>query len=133
MLSNQALGAVYQAVRYIRHRSILLLSIALICVATGKLWPELKPVAAAIAQTQPAISSVSAASFEKTVTPEGIAAGFGSNLAAATVSATSAPLPTTLGGVSITVGGRSAGLFFVSASQINYLVPPDAPLGDDDV
>jgi uncharacterized protein (TIGR03437 family) len=132
MLPTQSLGAFYQAVRYIRHRSLLFLSVALICLVTGGLLRGPKP-AAAVAQTQPTISSVSAASFENTVTPEGIAAGFGSNLAAATISATSVPLPSTLGGVSVTVGGRAAGLFFVSANQINYLVPPDAPLGEDDV
>jgi uncharacterized protein (TIGR03437 family) len=91
------------------------------------------PAATAFAQTPQTITSVSAASFEKTVTPEGIAAGFGSNLASGTASATSVPLPTTLNGVSLTVAGRNAGLFFVSAGQINYLIPPDTPVGDADV
>jgi uncharacterized protein (TIGR03437 family) len=34
------------------------------------------------------------------------------------------PLPVELAGVSVTVSGSSAGLFFVSANQINFVVPP---------
>ncbi len=133
MLPTQSLGVCHQVLRYIRRNSFstLLLSVALICVVTGYFLRE--PAVAAFAQTPQTITSVSAASFEKTVTPEGIAAGFGSNLAATTAGANSVPLPTTLGGVSLTVAGRNAGLFFVSAGQINYLIPPDTPVGDADV
>jgi xylan 1,4-beta-xylosidase len=40
-----------------------------------------------------------------------------------------APLPTSLGGVSVSIAGMPAPLSFVSASQINALVPAKAPLG----
>ncbi len=74
--------------------------------------------------------SVSSASFaaDLVAAPEAIVAGFGSNLAPATVSAASIPLPTELAGVSVRVTdstgqARSAGLFFVSGGQINYTIP----------
>jgi uncharacterized protein (TIGR03437 family) len=77
-----------------------------------------------------AFASVSAASFLQTapVTAESILAGFGTGLSQNTVVATVTPLPTTLDGTEVKVRDsanveRSAGLFFVSAGQINYLVP----------
>ncbi len=48
---------------------------------------------------------------------------FGANLAAGTVSANSAPLPKSLNGVSVSVNGVAAPLFFVSPGQINIQVP----------
>jgi uncharacterized protein (TIGR03437 family) len=48
---------------------------------------------------------------------------FGQNLAASTQSATSTPLPTSLGGTTVTVEGFPAPLFFVSPNQINFQLP----------
>ena len=48
---------------------------------------------------------------------------FGQNLATSTQSATSTPLPTSLGGTSVTVGGVPAPLFYVSPKQINLQLP----------
>jgi len=61
-------------------------------------------------------------------------AGFGTGLSASTAFATTLPLPTALGGVEVLVRDSNnqtlnAGLFFVSANQINYLVPPGAANG----
>jgi uncharacterized protein (TIGR03437 family) len=39
------------------------------------------------------------------------------------------PLPTTLGGVAVTIGGKAASLFYVGTTQINLLVPADIPDG----
>ncbi len=81
-------------------------------------------------------ASVSAASFAMgTVAPESVVAGFGSNLALATVAANALPLPETLGGVTVTIKDvlgveRRAPLFFVSPGQINYLLPAAAALGE---
>ena len=47
---------------------------------------------------------------------------FGSGLADAEF-ATTPPYPTTLGGVGITVNGVSAPIYYVSATQVNFLVP----------
>ena len=39
------------------------------------------------------------------------------------------PLPQALQSVSVTIGGLTAPLFYVSAGQINFQVPPELPLG----
>ncbi|MBI3696523.1 MAG: hypothetical protein HY238_16995 [Acidobacteria bacterium] len=52
-----------------------------------------------------------------------IASAFGSGLAAAQAQASTVPLPATLGGVSLTVNGTPAPLFFVSPTQINFQTP----------
>ena len=52
-----------------------------------------------------------------------LASVFGSNLASLTLSASSLPLPTSLGGVSATVNGVSAPLYYVSPTQINLQIP----------
>ncbi len=82
-------------------------------------------------------TGISAASFAQTgpLAPSGIVAGFGSGLSANTMAATSVPLPTQLDGTEVRVrdaGGRerSAGLFFVAPSQINYLIPAGTAAGN---
>jgi uncharacterized protein (TIGR03437 family) len=66
---------------------------------------------------------VNAASFTPKVAPGSLFSIFGSDLAAATQSAASLPLPTSLSGTSVTVGGKPTPLVFVSAGQINAQVP----------
>ncbi len=73
------------------------------------------------------IASVSAASFAagSGLATESITAGFGATLGNDTLAASSLPLPTTLGGLSLNVTDsageeRLAPLFFVSPGQINY-------------
>jgi uncharacterized protein (TIGR03437 family) len=68
------------------------------------------------------------------VAPEAIASLFGVNLSAGTVVAPSTPLPTTLGGVTVTVTDRlnvtrNAPLFFVSQGQVNLQIPADTAEG----
>lgn len=80
------------------------------------------------------LASVSAASYNGELSSESIAVAFGENLASGTIAATSLPLPTTLGGVTVKVKDsadveRDAPLFFVSQGQINYMVPAGASLG----
>ncbi|MBI1765195.1 MAG: hypothetical protein HYR56_27600 [Acidobacteria bacterium] len=77
-----------------------------------------------------ALANVSAASFTPAngLAAEEIAAAFGVNLASATVAASVLPLPFTLAGTTVRVRDslsveRLAPLFFVSADQLNYLVP----------
>ncbi len=69
-----------------------------------------------------------------TVSPESIASLYGSNLATATGSATSASLPQTLDGATVTVTdsagtARPAPLFYVSPTQINFEIPSGTALG----
>ncbi len=52
-----------------------------------------------------------------------IGALFGVNLASQIASATSFPLPLTLGGASVTINGIPAPLFYASPLQINFFVP----------
>jgi uncharacterized protein (TIGR03437 family) len=76
-----------------------------------------------------AVANVSAASFTgATLAPESIVSAFGTALATATQVATTLPLPTTLAGTTLRIrdsagAERPAQLFFVSAGQINYLMP----------
>jgi uncharacterized protein (TIGR03437 family) len=80
------------------------------------------------------LTSVSAASYGGELAADSIVAAFGANLATSTASANSLPLPTTLAGVTVKVTDseqttRDAPLFFVSPSQINYLVPAGSKAG----
>jgi uncharacterized protein (TIGR03437 family) len=61
------------------------------------------------------------------VAPGTVAAIYGSNLASSTLGATALPLPTTLGGTQVVIGGIVAPLFFVSPGQINAQIPPELP------
>jgi uncharacterized protein (TIGR03437 family) len=83
-----------------------------------------------------AVTSVSAASYsaEGGLASEAIASAFGTGLATATQVASGLPLPTSLAGTTVKVKDslgveRPAPLFFVSASQINYQVPPGTVAG----
>jgi uncharacterized protein (TIGR03437 family) len=84
-------------------------------------------------------TSLSAASLTKgVVAKESIVSGFGSGLAAATITVSAASLPTSLGGLRVSITDRTgasfdAPLFFVSAGQINYLVPAQAAEGEGTV
>ena len=86
----------------------------------------------------PTVTTVSAASFQASAASEAIEALFGTDLATSTEVATTVPLPTTLGGVQVKIKDgngveREAGLFFVSAGQINLLVPPGTSTGTANV
>ncbi|NOT64036.1 MAG: hypothetical protein HOP19_27800, partial [Acidobacteria bacterium] len=112
-------------ISYVRRLSVvvLLLLLAYAGAASRNLFAR-----DASAQT---IAVVSAASYSPwQVTQGAIASVFGANLATASVAAGDADprtpgiqLPTTLGGVSLRIGGTAAGLFYVSPGQINFLVP----------
>lgn len=74
---------------------------------------------------------VNAASFAPKIAPGSLFSIFGTDLATARQDAVSAPLPASLAGASVTVGGKGAPLVFVSAGQINAQVPYETPLGDN--
>ncbi|MDX2032555.1 MAG: sulfatase-like hydrolase/transferase [Blastocatellia bacterium] len=76
-----------------------------------------------------AVTLVNAASYEAVVAPGSIAALFGVGFTTETISAGGLPLPATLGGVTVKIGGRVAPLFFVSSSQINLQVPGGLGVG----
>jgi uncharacterized protein (TIGR03437 family) len=81
---------------------------------------------AGAAVAQPSVPSngiVEGAGFTAKISAGGIGSIFGSNLAASTLSASSLPLPTTLGSTTVTMNGIQCGLFFISSGQINFQVP----------
>jgi uncharacterized protein (TIGR03437 family) len=61
------------------------------------------------------------------VAPGTVAAIYGSNLAASAIQAGALPLPTSLGGTQVLIGGIAAPLFYVSPTQINAQIPPELP------
>lgn len=112
-----------------------LCGIVIACGLLLGLDPEVfeRPVAA----QNNSLALVSAASFRTdSIAPETIVAAFGSGLA--TQNATGGDtdpntagvqLPTSLAGTSVRVNGQLAGLFFVSAGQVNFEVPANTALG----
>jgi uncharacterized protein (TIGR03437 family) len=76
--------------------------------------------------------TVSAASYQggAALSPDTIASMFGTNMSASTVIATPGqPLPTSMNGVRVEVAGVPAQLFYVSPSQINYVIPSSTTSG----
>ena len=67
--------------------------------------------------------------------PGSLASLFGVGMVPASVSAqaTTIPLPASLGGLSLTVGGIPAPLMYVSSTQVNFQVPWTVPTGPADV
>jgi uncharacterized protein (TIGR03437 family) len=112
-----------------------LLAVAVLVVAGLPLpFPGEKAVSlfvmSASAQT---VTAVNAASYaqDKKLTPNSIAAAFAAvnTQNGQSFQASSLPLPTLMGGCSVTIGGQPAGLFFVGPTQINLLIPANAPTG----
>lgn len=61
--------------------------------------------------------------------PGSLAAAFGDFSAATPATADTLPLPTTLGGLQVIVGGMPAGLYAVTTTQVNFQVPIELPAG----
>jgi uncharacterized protein (TIGR03437 family) len=96
--------------------------------------PVYRPVWEYLLRAPLAAATVSAANYQPAVAPESIVAGFGANLAASTQAANTLPLPTTLAGTTIRIRDRlgmerAAPLFFVSPTQVNYLIPAGTATG----
>lgn len=76
---------------------------------------------------------VNGASFQSGITPNGWATIQGSNLAPKTddwtKSIVNGQFPTALDTVSVSLGGEAAYMYFITPNQLNFLVPPDLPLG----
>ena len=86
-------------------------------------------------EAQPGVPQVfnvyNAASFHPgdTVAPGEIVTLIGQELAPGAQAAGSGSLPTNMQGVSVSMGGVNAPLFYVSPGQINFQVPVEIPLG----
>ena len=81
------------------------------------------------------VVTVSSASFKReALAVESIASAFGTTLATRNATATTLPLPTELGGTTVQLTDANgvehlAPLFFVSAQQVNYQIPPGVAPG----
>ena len=75
--------------------------------------------------------TVNGASFApgEPLAPGGIISSFGFNLAPGNFAATSIPLPSSLGGLTLLAGGRPAPLYFAGAGQLNAQLPFEASPG----
>ena len=70
---------------------------------------------------------VNAASYQVGVSPGSIISIFGSGLTTSTAQAVSYPLPLSLAGVSVAIGGKTAPLYYAGPNQVNAQVPVDTP------
>jgi uncharacterized protein (TIGR03437 family) len=82
----------------------------------------------------PPLTILDAANGSASVASGSIAAAYGSNLATSTLYAPTPNWPISLGGTTVTIndsGGtaRSAAIFFVSATQVNFQIPPQTSVG----
>jgi uncharacterized protein (TIGR03437 family) len=81
---------------------------------------------------KPAVSPgglVSAASGKGPVAPGSLVSIYGQWLAAETCSPGVLPLPSSLGGASVTVSGKAVPLVYVSPTQVNAQIPSDTAVG----
>ncbi len=92
-------------------------------------WFPLLLAATALGQTVTVTAIQNGASFTSRITPGGFATIEGTNFTSATQSATTLPVPDTLGGVSVTIAGLPCPIYYVSPTQINFLVPWKTSIG----
>ena len=76
-----------------------------------------------------ATAVVNAASFAGGVAAGALQTLTGVNFAGGQTATAGYPWPTTLGGVQVLLNGSAVPVFYVSDTQINFYVPPDAPQG----
>jgi len=92
-------------------------------VAGTSLAVDFSLTAISVPQLAPQGVVSAASSLPGAIAPGSIISLLGANLAATTTFAASLPLPTTLGGTSVTIGSIAAPLFLVSPTQILAQVP----------
>jgi uncharacterized protein (TIGR03437 family) len=100
-------------------------------ISASLLLVALSAPIAVLAQTPGPVAVVNYAGYtgDFPVAPGSIASAYGTFTGVATTSApTLSPMPKTLAGVSLRVNGVDAPLYFVSAGQINFVVPAATPL-----
>lgn len=77
------------------------------------------------------VAIVNGASFraDQPVAPGSWVAAFGTFSAVSTTTASTFPLPKTLGGVKVTIAGTDAALYDVRSTQVTFLIPYGTPAG----
>ncbi len=92
-------------------------------IAFGVRMPDIRPEGEVFLSPHGVINAAAFAPTTYPVSPGALLSLFGSGLAPETILADATPLPTSLGGITVTVNGVPAPLFFVSAGQINLQTP----------
>jgi uncharacterized protein (TIGR03437 family) len=75
------------------------------------------------------IANAAATTPQSGIAPGSIASIYGGSLSPTTALGPTSPLTQTLAGVTVTAGDSLFPLFFVSPTQINFLLPPNFPIG----
>jgi uncharacterized protein (TIGR03437 family) len=70
------------------------------------------------------------ASFRHSYAPGEVLTIFGTQLAGTTQAASSVPLPTSMGGVTVTIHGVASPIYAISPGQLNVQIPYETPLTD---
>lgn len=98
-------------------------------------FPFLATLLLAAASLQAQVTVLNGASFrvDQPVSAGSWAAVFGTFPGVSQTVASQSPLPKSLGGVSVTIGGQAAPVYFVSATQVNILIPAAVTPGVRDV
>jgi len=116
----------------LKYRQLFALTLICQVLLCGSLWASVDSPEQGSAG---ALTIVSAATFRgDKLAPESITVAFGTGLATATQVAEAASLPTSLSGTQVLVKDsgnnvRTAGLFFVSPSQVNFQIPAGTAAG----
>ena len=104
---------------------------AILVVQTAGQYVEIPVVFTVGAAASVSIAGVgNGASFAQSFAPGMILSVFGNGLSGATQAASSLPLPQTMAGVSATVNGVAAPLYYVSPGQVNLQVPYETGAGN---
>ena len=96
------------------------------------LWAGLLCLLGSLSPVLAQVTLVSSASFAEEVAPGSLAAVFVAGATDKEVQAkpdSAGRLPTKLGGITVDVDGRRAGIWYVSPTQINLVVPPETATG----
>lgn len=103
-------------------------------VANGKVYASRGSVLAVygiLSAGSVGLSAANSASGDVgSLAPGALASIYGSGLAASTASAGAFPLPASLGGASVTVGGIPAPMLYASSGQVNFQIPFEVPPGN---
>jgi len=92
-------------------------------ISVGVQAPTVTPSTSVFLNPMGITNAASFAPFTAGVSPGEFIVLYGTNLAAKTVVASTLPFPQSLGGVSVTVDGLSAPIYYVSPTQISIIVP----------
>src|SRR5262249_6140665 len=89
---------------------------------TASLIIQVSPASRARGAAPRIDAAANGASFKAVFAPGMILTLFGSNLANSTESASSVPLPKSMGGVAVTINGIAAPLYYISPTQLNVQI-----------